>query len=149
MLGTWSPTPPPEYSLSTAIPHVSETKNLIKNDEQFLIITLFYSGYRGSGKNCIERICQESLLLGWRTCQVHECQWNPPQLRLSCWSTTIFYSGFSFNQFVILYQYVLQTLTEKREARWSWSPHVAGDVDGPENGLGNFFLMIVEIINVF
>ncbi|XP_035709008.1 protein SSUH2 homolog isoform X1 [Folsomia candida] len=33
------------------------------------------------------------------------------------------------------YHYVLQTLTEKREARWSWSPHVAGDVDGPENGL--------------
>jgi hypothetical protein len=36
--------------------------------------------------------------------------------------------------YIYVVQYVLQTLTEKREARWAWSPHVGGDVDGPENG---------------
>ncbi|CAG7719946.1 unnamed protein product [Allacma fusca] len=32
------------------------------------------------------------------------------------------------------FHYVLHTFTEKREARWAWSPHVGGDVDGPEQG---------------
>jgi len=29
---------------------------------------------------------------------------------------------------------MLETLTEKRATRWAWTPHVGGDVDGPENG---------------
>lgn len=31
-------------------------------------------------------------------------------------------------------QYVLQTFTEKREARWTWTPHVGCDSDGPDMG---------------
>jgi len=32
------------------------------------------------------------------------------------------------------YHYILHTFTEKREARWAWTPHVGGDIDG-----GSFF----------
>ncbi|CAL8082576.1 unnamed protein product [Orchesella dallaii] len=32
------------------------------------------------------------------------------------------------------YHYILQTFTEKREARWAWAPHVGGDADGPDQG---------------
>ncbi len=32
-------------------------------------------------------------------------------------------------------QYILQTFTERREAFWTWAPHVGGDIDGPEEGV--------------